>query len=87
MQVVKSMDPTDRAELELLQSQPAEQAAERRAAIVVCHSLPTNWAFPEPMWFSGAPCPPNPKEFGWVSDICYWGTDSLCICSVPSKLD
>ncbi|KAF6259241.1 hypothetical protein COO60DRAFT_1700898 [Scenedesmus sp. NREL 46B-D3] len=82
--VVAAMAPEDRLELEYLQSLPAKYKS-RRAAVVVCHSMPTNWAYPEPMWVSGARCPPNPSEFGWVYTVgrTMFETDRLPALFVP----
>lgn len=82
--VVKSMSVEDRGELEYLQSLPVKYR-NTRSAVVVCHSVPTNWAFPEPMWVSGAPCPPNPKEFAWVYSVgrTMFETDRLPAVFVP----
>jgi hypothetical protein len=56
-----------------------------RSAVVVCHSVPTNWAFPEPMHMMGAQCPPNPKEFAWVYSVgrTMFETDRLPAVFVP----
>jgi hypothetical protein len=74
----------DRTELEYLQSLPVRYR-HKRSAVVVCHSVATNWAFPEPMWQSGAPCPPNPKEFAWVYAVgrTMFETDRLHSVFVP----
>ncbi|KAF8072768.1 hypothetical protein HT031_000428 [Scenedesmus sp. PABB004] len=82
--VVAALAPEDRAELEHLTTLPAE-AARERAAIVVCHSVPTNWAVPEPVWQVGARCPPDPRERGWVYTIgrTMFETDSLPAEFVP----
>jgi hypothetical protein len=63
----------------------AAAARHKRAAIVVCHSVPTNWAFPEPMYTTGAPCPPDPREFGWVYQVgrTMFETDRLPSLFVP----
>ena len=37
-----------------------------RPAVVICHSLPTNWMLPAPMGWAGAKCPPDPREHGFV---------------------
>lgn len=63
--VVNSMDPADRKDLEYLQSLPATYG-KQRPAVIICHSVPSNWAVPEEMFGAGARCPPNPDEFGWV---------------------
>lgn len=67
--VVDGLSLADRAELEHLQALPAKYRTLNRPAIVVCHSVPVNWAWPEPMWTAGAPCPPNPKEYAWVYQV------------------
>jgi len=54
------MNPDDRAELEAAQALPQQQGRER-SAVVVCHSMPSNYALPEPTYWAGAQCPPNPK--------------------------
>eukprot|EP00983_Pelagomonas_calceolata_P113494 1159992-Pelagomonas_calceolata.AAC.1 len=48
-------------------------AAESRAstermkpALIVCHSMPTNWMLPAPMGWAGAKCPPDPREAAYV---------------------
>jgi hypothetical protein len=66
--VVEAMAPEDRVELEHLQSLPVKYRRVR-PAVVVCHSVPTNWQYPSLMSLAGAPCPPNPKEFSWVYAI------------------
>uniref|UniRef100_A0A383WC78 Glycosyl transferase family 1 domain-containing protein n=1 Tax=Tetradesmus obliquus TaxID=3088 RepID=A0A383WC78_TETOB len=81
---VGSMPAEDRIELEYLQSLPVKYKAQR-AAVVVCHSVPTNWQFPDPAWAAGAPCPPNPREFGWVYAVgrTMFETDRLPAAFVP----
>jgi hypothetical protein len=53
--------------------------------VVVCHSVPTNWAFPEPMYVTGAVCPPDPRQFGWVYAVgrTMFETDRLPALFVP----
>lgn len=82
--VVESLSEADRQELMLMQSLPAKYRG-KRAAVVVCHSVPTNWVYPEPMWAAGAPCPPNPAEHAWVYQIgrTMFETDKLPAIFVP----
>eukprot|EP00775_Hariotina_reticulata_P008345 gene8345-8529_t len=82
--VVESLTEADRQELMLMQSLPAKYQG-KRAAVVVCHSVPTNWVYPEPMWAAGAPCPPNPAEHAWVYQIgrTMFETDKLPAIFVP----
>jgi hypothetical protein len=83
--VVESLTEPDRQELMLLQSLPAKYQQGKRAAVVVCHSVPTNWVYPEPMWAAGAPCPPDPAEHAWVYQIgrTMFETDKLPAIFVP----
>ncbi|GIL48632.1 hypothetical protein Vafri_5101, partial [Volvox africanus] len=37
-----------------------------RPAVLVCHSLPTNWQVPEPNQGSGDQCPPEATKHGYV---------------------
>lgn len=59
--VVESMNPDDRAALEHASALPQQQAQDR-AAIVVCHSMPSNYAVPDPLYSAGERCPPDPKR-------------------------
>jgi hypothetical protein len=64
--VINSMSPADRNDLAYMEALPTSTRGKDRAAIVVCHSVPTNWPYPTPMWYAGSRCPPDPKEHGWV---------------------
>jgi hypothetical protein len=55
------MDPADRADLEAASARPAA-LARARAAIVCCHSMPPNYAVPDPAFWAGEQCPPDPKS-------------------------
>lgn len=51
--VVNALSPVDKSDLEYLQSLPEKYKDAGRPAIVVCHSMSTNWKYPEPMWSAG----------------------------------
>lgn len=55
----------DLKELEHMVELPKTLYRHRKGAIVVCHSVPTNWAYPEPVGVAGEPCPP-PMPYHWV---------------------
>ena len=59
--VLERMAADDLADLRTAQALPQAQAT-RRAAIVVCHSMPSNYAVPDPAYFAGEQCPPDPKR-------------------------
>lgn len=55
------MAPDDRSDLTAAQRRAQSEAA-ARAAIVVCHSMPPNFAVPEPLYRAGEQCPPDPTS-------------------------
>lgn len=59
--VLDRMAPDDLADLRTAEAQPRVQAAQR-AAVVVCHSMPSNYAVPDPAYHAGEQCPPDPKS-------------------------
>ncbi|KXZ50642.1 hypothetical protein GPECTOR_15g326 [Gonium pectorale] len=71
--VVEAMALDDREELRSLeanvgtleQQSPLRPPA-ARPAVVVCHSLPTNWQLPEPTDGQQDQCPPKAREHGYV---------------------
>lgn len=45
-----------------------KNVAQKRPAIVVCHSFPSNWATEDPGAWTGQ-CPPDPKQHPYVYQI------------------
>jgi hypothetical protein len=82
--VVAAMAPPDRFELHAMTAMP-QLLGKQTGAIVVCHSMPTNWPWPTPMWVSGARCPPHEDEAGWVYTVgrTMFETDRLPRAFVP----
>ncbi|KAG2452970.1 hypothetical protein HYH02_002307 [Chlamydomonas schloesseri] len=71
--VVAAMAPEDRSELQALEAQAGGLHSPSplhppvpRAAVVVCHSLPTNWQLPEPTSGADDQCPPAAVKAGYV---------------------
>ncbi|GBF88154.1 hypothetical protein Rsub_00866 [Raphidocelis subcapitata] len=68
--IMAVMDPGDLADLRRAESRSEEQRGQRRAPVVVCHSMPYFYARPEPLWSSGSEqCPPNEGEYPFAFAI------------------
>ncbi|KAI8471735.1 MAG: hypothetical protein J3K34DRAFT_520265 [Monoraphidium minutum] len=63
--VMEGMDPADREELQRAEARPQQPGARNRSAIVVCHSVPANYATPWAQLRRGEVCPPNRTAHPW----------------------